>query len=149
MSTYESLPPHQLNAARLTALGYEPRKVADQLQMSVATLYEWRQDPRFRQATHELKLELHKEFLSQVSALAAKATERLAAMIDQEIDAPITHADQFKAIRMVFEMSNEAVRTETLLREIEQLKELITHQTATPLVEGVTVETLEPVQADD
>lgn len=145
MPSYDSLPPRQLHAARLIALGTDLKTVSREVGLELSTLYKIKCEDYFKQAVHELKLEVHKEFMARVSALAARATERLADMIDQTVEAPITHADQFKAIKMVFDMSAEAVRTETLLREVEQLKELLVQQNS---IQGVTIETLNPAPSE-
>lgn len=101
-------------------------ELAEHVGVTRHTVYRWTQnEPDFVELIRLLKLEVHTQFMARVTHMADAAVQRLSDMIGQTVDAPISHSDQLKAIKLVFDMKQEELRTETLLKEIEHLRGML------------------------
>lgn len=135
--TFQDLHPRHMQAIRLIAMGWDSAAVAKELGVTAPTVHQWRCRQWFKNALHEVKMEIHQEFMNRVTGLTGAAVDRLADLVSAEVSAPLTHADQLKAIKLIFDTTNEALRTESLVREIETLKGMLAG--TNELVEGVEV----------
>lgn len=137
-SIYENMSPRRLKAVQLMAAGWTISDIAKELNFEPKTISNWRLSPEFRAAVQEVKMEMHSSFVNRMGAFTQQAADRLQAMVSQEVDAPITYADQLKAIKMILDVTNENMKTEALRHEVEQLRNMLNQ------IQGVDIEEVSP-----